>query len=345
VDLTKRTLIVLVNRNNRVDTVGCLESLRRCEGNFDVIIADNGSTDGSLEAIRDWAEGKLTVDTSALAWAGIRDHPVTQPAISYGIFQNEQAAIDDRTERWLTVASTGGSRGFPAGNNLGLRYGLTRDYAYFWVLNNDTVVDPAALVRLVERMESEPAIGICGSTLVFYHRPTIVQAYGGSRYHPRAASSNTVGLDSPLVLPPPDQFAQFDYVVGAAMFVSRAFIEKIGLMNAEVYLYFEEMDWTLRMQPHFRNGYEPDSIVYHKAGGTMGGGFKRASRHRIYYLTVNRVLFTRKHFPQHLVTVVLAILAQAAKNALYGRLDISWWTLKYLVFALTKAKYPLGAIP
>ena len=339
-----RTLIVLVNRNNRADTIECLESLRRCEGAFDVIIADNGSTDGSIEAIAEWAEGRLPVDTSAQAWDGIRNHPITIPNVTYGIYQNERDAIDDRAPRWLTVASTGGSRGFPAGNNLGLRYGLTRDYTSFWVLNNDTVVDPFALVRLVERIAAEPEIGICGSTLLFYHRPTTVQAYGGSRYYARTATSTAAGLDTALVLPPPEQFSQFDFIVGAAMFVPRAFLEKVGLMNAEVYLYFEEMDWTLRMKPQFRNGYEPTSLVYHKAGGTMGGGFKKASRHRVYYLTLNRVLFTRQHFPGYLPTVVLSIMAQATNSALKGDLAIAWWTFKYAAFALTRARYPLGPI-
>jgi GT2 family glycosyltransferase len=340
-----RTLIVLVNRNNRADTIDCLESLRRCQGDFDVIIADNGSTDGSLEAFADWAAGKVPVDMTASAWDGIRDQPPPCPAVTYAGFVDEAAAIADRTPRWLTVVSTGGSRGFPAGNNLGLRYGLTRDYGWFWVLNNDTIVDPQALVRLIAKMQADPGIGICASTLLFFHRPTTVQAYGGSRYFARTASSVTAGLDTPLVLPPPAQFTGFDYVVGAAMFVSRAFVEQVGLMNADLYLYFEEMDWTLRMQGRFRNGYAPDSLVYHKAGATMGGGFKPPSRHRVYYLTINRVLFTRQHFPHHVPTVVLAIMAQAAKNFVRGRGKIGWWIVKYLLYALFIAKYPLGPIP
>jgi GT2 family glycosyltransferase len=340
-----RTLVILVNRNNKTDTIECLESLRRCEGDFDVFVSDNASTDGSMEALRDWAEGRVPVDVSSPAWDAIRAHPVEVKEVTYGIYASEDKAKADPRPRWLTVASTGGSRGFPAGNNVGLRYGLARDYEYFWILNNDTVVEPTALVRLAARMQSDPQIGVCGSTLVFYARPDIVQAWGGSTYYPHLASSQAHGYGRPFPPPADARLLSPQMIIGASMFCSRPFLERVGLMNEELYLYFEEIDWALRMQSHFKNAYEPQSIVYHKDGNTMGGVSKKPSRHRIYYMTLNRILFTRKHYPRSLPTVVAAILMQAAKNALRGRLAISAWILKDLTYGLTEAQYPLREIP
>lgn len=342
-----KTLVILVNRNNKTDTIECLESLRRCEGDFDVFVSDNGSTDGSLEAIAAWAEGRTPIDTSRPAWDTIRDHPIETQSVTWGVYATEGEAIADPGKRWLTAASTGGSKGFPAGNNVGLRYGLTRDYAYFWILNNDTVVEPTALVRLLARMQADPTIGICGSTLVYYARPDTVQAWGGCAFNRHLAASEAQGAGQPFPPPPPPAaFDRVDHIHGAAMLVSRPFVDKVGLMNDQLYLYFDEMDWTIRMGSSFRNGYEPLSVVYHKAGGTLGGGEERKpSRHRIYYMTVNRILFTRAHFPGSLPTVVAAILAQVVKNALRGRVEISRWILEDLIFGLTKARYPLTAIP
>ena len=50
----------------------------------------------------------------------------------------------------LVLIQNGSNLGFAGGNNVGLRFAL-RDPAlqYFWLLNNDTVVQPGALSALV----------------------------------------------------------------------------------------------------------------------------------------------------------------------------------------------------
>lgn len=52
--------VVLVNWNNREDTLACLESLAHLAyRDFGVILVDNGSTDGSLEVLRERADVDL----------------------------------------------------------------------------------------------------------------------------------------------------------------------------------------------------------------------------------------------------------------------------------------------
>lgn len=52
------------------------------------------------------------------------------------------------------------SLGYGGGANLGLRWALDRGATYAWVLNNDTVVDPACIGMLVDGMESNPRLGV-----------------------------------------------------------------------------------------------------------------------------------------------------------------------------------------
>ena len=46
------TVVVLINWNGADDTLACLRSLGVAEGDFRVVVADNGSSDDSVERIR-----------------------------------------------------------------------------------------------------------------------------------------------------------------------------------------------------------------------------------------------------------------------------------------------------
>lgn len=76
--------------------------------------------------------------------------------------------------------------GFSGGNNAALRWLLGHttagQCAAFWLLNNDTEPDPAALDALCARLNERPQAGLCGSTLLYAHAPHRVQAAGRLRF-------------------------------------------------------------------------------------------------------------------------------------------------------------------
>src|SRR5918997_2832779 len=60
---TPRVHVLVLNWNGWRDTLECLESVFRVDyANLRVIVCDNASTDGSLERIKEWAEGRLAPD-------------------------------------------------------------------------------------------------------------------------------------------------------------------------------------------------------------------------------------------------------------------------------------------
>jgi GT2 family glycosyltransferase len=54
------------------------------------------------------------------------------------------------------------------------------------------------------------------------------------------------------------------------MMVSRSFLEQIGLLNEQYFIYFEEIDWATRAKGKFSMASCPRSLGYHKEGGTTG---------------------------------------------------------------------------
>lgn len=307
--------IVILNWNGWADTIECLESVFRSNySRFRVIVCDNGSTDGSLGYIKDWAKGQL--DSCTFPPPPLRHltfPPLPKPIAvhEYDSSQREKThQIADGAP--LVLIETGANLGFAGGNNVGLRYALSNmECRYVWLLNNDTVVEPDALTQLVRRMQEKPDAGICGSTLYFYHYPEVVQALGGATYNKWLGSNRHLGLfqknNQPVIQS--DVENKMCYVIGASMLTTRAFLETVGLMSEEYFLYFEELDWITRAKGRFSLAFADRSLIYHKEGGSAGTSSdpKQKSLRAEYFTIRNRLVFTRKFYPWALPGVYAGI--------------------------------------
>ncbi|MDB4948255.1 MAG: glycosyl transferase family 2 [Gemmatimonadetes bacterium] len=323
------TCVVVVNWNGWRDTVECLESLFRLSTpDVRVVVCDNASADGSLERIQDWAEGRLA------AWVApghpLRGHsvPPGPKPVAYARYGREAAERggDGGAAPALVLVDVGSNHGFAAGANVGLRYALARlEHDRFWLLNNDTVVDADALDPLAREMERDPRVGMAGSTLLYYSNPSTVQALGGGTFNPWLALPRHLGaLRSVADAPAPAEVSRrIDFVTAASMLVSRAFLEEVGLLCEDYFLYFEEVDWVARAAGRYRVAFAPDSRVYHKEGGTVGthAAQARKSWQADYYFARSRILFTLKHHPALLPTVGVAMLAAMLRRARRGHWD------------------------
>jgi len=193
----------------------------------------------------------------------------------------------------------GANLGFAAGNNVGVRLAMRDpDCQFVWLLNNDTTVAPDALARVVARAESDPTIGLCGSTLVYHHNQQMVQAFGGATYNSFSGKSRHIGAFAPLSAVPTDPTEtenRMSYVVGAAMLVRRAYLEQVGLMQEDYFLYYEEIDWATRGRSRFRLGYAPESVVFHKEGASIGTSAGGGSPLSLFYLYRNRVRYAWRY--------------------------------------------------
>lgn len=314
------TYIILVNWNGWRDTVECLESLFRLESdNFRVIVCDNASSDDSLQQIKEWAEGRVAVRALNGELDRFSSPPARKPVAYCELEGGAVSRCGISSNARLILIQTGANLGFAGGNNIGLRFALKDpDCKFCWLLNTDTVVAPDSLAALRRTVEQQPDIGICGSLTFSYHSPKEVQALGGKSYNfwtSRVRSLPAMSLDKLS-----GSERSFDFVNGASMFVTRPFLETVGLMEESYFLYFEELDWAMRSKGKFLLGYAPDSIIYHKEGAQAGSSSDRMKRSLISdrYLSKNRVLFTKKHVPWALPSVLVTVVLAAGYRLLRG---------------------------
>lgn len=323
-----RVYILILNWNGWADTIECLESVFHSDyPDFEVVVCDNDSSDNSMAFIKDWADGIGHERTGSQGRLCHLDaSPVGKP-IAYRELVARAGVADGHgqphSDVALTLIQTGGNLGFAGGNNVGLRYALAQaDCAYVWLLNNDTVIEPDALSRLVAQLGQEPEAGMCGSTLRYFHAPETIQAMGGATYNKWTGLSREIGNGQVWEGTPSTRGVKgaLSYVSGASMLVTRQFLSEVGLMCEEYFLYFEELDWALRARGKFTLTYAPDSIVYHKEGATIGSG-KSAKRSVVaeFYSFNNRLKVTRKFFPLALPTVMAVGWLQVMKRLARGQ--------------------------
>nr|WP_294682093.1 glycosyltransferase family 2 protein [uncultured Anaerotignum sp.] len=176
-----------------------------------------------------------------------------------------------------------GNDGFSAGNNIGIHYALDHGADYVLMLNNDTVVKPDFLTRMMESVNEDTVVT---PTIYYYDEPRKIWYADGKINFNRCTVSNGS-----------DQKGKYcNYASGCCLLMSRKVLETVGDWAEEYFMYYEDMDYSLRIiQSGFKIYYENTAVVYHKAGRSAG----KKSKLSIYYNVRNRLYIIQKfHFPR-----------------------------------------------
>jgi len=154
---------------------------------------------------------------------------------------------------------------FAEGNNIGMRYVLERGTDYFFLLNNDTTIDPACLTELVKVGESDELIGILGPKTYYYDRPDVIWSTG-YKLHWWQGWAKQYGYREKDI-GQCDEVAEREHVSGCAMVIKKSVLEKVGLLDTRFSFGMEDADICTRAQREgFKVFYIPLAKVWHKCG-------------------------------------------------------------------------------
>jgi GT2 family glycosyltransferase len=213
--------------------------------------------------------------------------------------------------------------GFAGGVNLCLAETPASDA--WWVLNPDTEPCPEALAAQVERL-AEGDCDAVGATL--YLPDGRVQSHGG-RWRSWLARAESIGVGDSMDIPVDAARIerQQSYLNGASMLITRRFLELVGPMREDYFLYCEEVEWFLRAgRMGMRLGFAPKALVLHKQGSTTGAGARHRERPRlpIYLGERNKILLTRDCFPGRLPVAAAAALVLVSMRYVRHRAWPQW---------------------
>ncbi|WP_163070788.1 glycosyltransferase family 2 protein [Priestia flexa] len=281
-----KTAVIIPNWNGWKDTIECLDSLKKAKSKdlFDVIVVDNNSTDDSIDRITEWGRTNylnnffLNIDINNKALVNIEEHN-------------------------LILISNNINKGFAAALNKGAKYILSfSHYKYVWFLNNDTVVDEAAIIELINYAEMNNQLGMIGNLIMEYSDRNVVQCMGGSKYN-ILTSLNTPYMNGEKIIDVQGAKLsnKISYICGASMFMKTSTFHEVGYFNEDYFLYYEELDYTRRMNKKgYKIGFSSSSIIYHKGGSSAGSKSKyNTSKSSLseYYSNLSALKFTKSFHP------------------------------------------------
>jgi len=240
----------------------CLLSVFRNDyPNFEIVLVDNNSTDGSFEMAKS---------------------DFSKPSF----IKNQE------------------NLGYAAGCNVGIRFALERMADYVLLLNNDVEVEKDFLTRLVKVAESDEQVGIL-SPIIFNGFTQKIWFSEGKISWLRMKSVQKQIIRT-------TDFYQSTFITGCSMLVKAEVFKKAGLLDEDYFLYWEDVDFSLRSKKAgFKNIVVTSSWVYH---------FEQSQKNienKTYWLVISGLIFFKKNTPVILKPYIQACsLVRKIKNLL-----------------------------
>jgi GT2 family glycosyltransferase len=198
--------------------------------------------------------------------------------------------------------------GYARANNLGIR---ATSAPVVVLLNSDTIASPAAIEGIAQRFADDEQLGALSPLLRTPDGAGQPYGYGGEptptyllrrglmrllfrRYlhdwHPRAA-------------------IETDWVSGACLGLRRTALERVGLLDEHMFMYFEDTDLCMRLRrAGFRVRYDPSLEIVHIGGQSLkqNPAARRAYRDSLMHLY-------RKHYGRAALAALKIMLPMYTK--------------------------------
>jgi N-acetylglucosaminyl-diphospho-decaprenol L-rhamnosyltransferase len=283
--------IVIVGFGNAADIVKCLTAIATQRGcpKIGVFICENGGADAFDALI-----GAISTPGGPCVGEGEKLDLAGPDFVRVRRLRLVRAQVP------ITLAQARDNLGFAGGVNAWIRRLLSETgWSGVWMLNPDTWPEPDALAELVNFAVKQRK-GMVSSRIMFPDRSDIASSRG-LKWRKVRASVTGVDIFAPVSpAPDPDDVERrIDSPTGVSIYVTRACIDKIGLMDDSYFLYCEDFDWGIRAKAACGIGYVHNSVVPHIGGSSTGAARKRAQRSPlvVYLKNRNQLHFVRRHHP------------------------------------------------
>lgn len=259
--------IIIVNYNTKALTLDCLRSIYASETTYryEVIVVDNASHDGTVEAIRAQFAGVRCIENEAnVGFSKANNLGINVALGQYILLLNSDTVIEPSTLQVMGDYMEGRPEVGASGCKL--------------------VLADGTLDKACKRGFPTPSAS-------FYY------AFGLSKLFPNVQRFNRYQLG----YLDEDEEHEIDSLVGAFMLVRREAIEQVGLLDETFFMYGEDIDWCYRIkQAGWHIMYYPRTTVVHYKGASS----RRKPFKIVYEFHRAMVVFHRKHYAKQYAGLV-----------------------------------------
>jgi GT2 family glycosyltransferase len=201
------------------------------------------------------------------------------------------------------IIETGRNLGFADGLNAGMHYAWALNPDFLWMVTPDAKADPGCLSAMVDAMDRDKGLGICGPVIdaagEWIVGCRLIEPLG---FLVRIKSARAARIDA---LP---GAVATDFVEGCSMLIRADTARQVGLFRPEFFLYYEECEYCLRARDlGWRLAVIPAARVRTRA--------RKVERNaRSYYLIRNSIVLARLR-RKHVATAVVRGIVETAVHA------------------------------
>lgn len=251
--------IIIVNYNTRQLTLDCLASVYASQTSYkyEVIVIDNASHDGSVEAIREvYPDVQLIANQNNTGFAVANNQGMEVAKGRYILLLNSDTVVQPDTLHTMI---------------------------YFMDRHPEMGASGCKVILPDGSLDKACKRGFPTPTASFYY------AFGISRLFPDRTKFNQYQLGH---LSPDDEYP-VDCLVGAFMLVRRETIDQVGGLDETFFMYGEDIDWCYRIkEAGWGIFYYPRTYIVHYKGGSA----RRKPLKITYEFHRAMWVFHRKHY-------------------------------------------------
>lgn len=170
----------------------------------------------------------------------------------------------------LAFLQSGENLGYAGGNNLGLEWARARNAEWVMVVNNDTVIDPECVRRLLDVAIAEPSLAAVAPLIVRFDDQDTVWSAGGRHDRVRAigvhghfARSAQEVLEG--WVDAPSKWHDCTFLSGCCLLFRRSALDEVGPFRADYFAYVEDLEMSMRLSSAgWRMGWVPAARLAHR---------------------------------------------------------------------------------